>query len=1101
MVLPGERFGNYEICAHADGSVATLGSGAGGTTVRAVHVHLGTQAAIKFLRRRGTHPARESADFLTEARAAAGLSHPHIARIHDFGEGAGRLYYVMEFCEGGSLEKRLASEGPLDSASALEWLRQAASALAYAHRQGFLHRDIKPSNLLLANERETASLKLIDFGLAARSDDENEAGNRVIGTPLYAAPEQLRGDACAASDVFSLGATFLHLLAGRTLAEGDVKTVIGERLSSTGYGHSLQGLDPSWTTLLAALLEIDPARRPADGAAVVTWIEEIFAGVPSRPVPWAEVSEESAPSRRRSPLEAWEDRGEAPWQQSWQLLGAGTPAGAGRRASARREGTEEIRELTLFENPAEALLAALIPQGTRLQSHAAELGLGEVLLQRGAGWYAIAWSAFQGTDAISWIRHHPEPPMETVLAMLRPLAGGLDGIAGDGFEHLELHPSMLRIADGPAEPGTVPFVSLDLDLPVSETHNRIESGMTLGGMTAASLPARFAACLYHFLGGRPVPPAAFVNVRAYAAIPRLSERANRFLSQLIAGQSTVSHFRCSDVVEMVANDERLPGSTIHSSASLPGVSHLTVNRPAAASHTASARSSLPVAPPPSPPPSLPPPVSSVPPPPPVPVSPPPVAPVLPAAPAPIPASAPAPAPPPAPAVVPPIAPRTARSRGPLPWVVATAVIVVLAGAGAAAWRFLPRHAPEPVVPPQVAVTPPGTAPAQSDPPPPPVHSNPPPASGTKMSRVRVPEDAATLAAAIEKCADGGELEINGGVFRESLLLTRSLSIRASGGAVIEDGGSHACLLTAKGKAKVTVKGLIFRNAEKEASGDPNDHAPLVLAASGAEIVLEQCVLDGGMGDGFSLVDKAVGTLDGCRVLRNRGFGLRIVGGSSASVSSGSVQENGLGGVMVANAGSRFQASNSCAISRNPNNGIQAIEGATIDLSGVELSSNGQNGVLAMNPGTTVTLRDSTAVSENNGNGMYVGIGAAATVSSGKFERNKSHGVVTERAGALDISKSVFANNARVGVFFNQGGQSKCRIVECEFQNHAEFGVAFAGGVATVTGNSFSGNGTAILAGEGTSGEIRSNTLTPGPLEEALLLEEGSSVTASENTVN
>ena len=104
MVQPGEKFGNYEVLSNPSGAAEVLGSGSGGTTLKVKHVHLDTVAALKILRRRAQADSRQGQSFLAEARSAASLTHPHIARILDFGENAGLLYYVMDLCEGGSLE-------------------------------------------------------------------------------------------------------------------------------------------------------------------------------------------------------------------------------------------------------------------------------------------------------------------------------------------------------------------------------------------------------------------------------------------------------------------------------------------------------------------------------------------------------------------------------------------------------------------------------------------------------------------------------------------------------------------------------------------------------------------------------------------------------------------------------------------------------------------------------------------------------------------------------------------------------------------------------------------------------------------------------------
>src|SRR5262249_7035255 len=139
--------------------------------------------------------------FLIEARAVAKLSHPHIARLYDFGEMDGVLHYAMEYCGGGSLADYVTKHGALDLRQVLEVAQQIARALKCPHAAWFIHRDLKPSNIMLTSEKPPLFAKLIDFGLvqpsipgATRSvsDDQSADGARFLGTPLFASPEQLR---------------------------------------------------------------------------------------------------------------------------------------------------------------------------------------------------------------------------------------------------------------------------------------------------------------------------------------------------------------------------------------------------------------------------------------------------------------------------------------------------------------------------------------------------------------------------------------------------------------------------------------------------------------------------------------------------------------------------------------------------------------------------------------------------------------------------------------------------------------------------------------------------------------------------------------------
>jgi hypothetical protein len=163
----------------------------------------------------GDPEARER--FLREARAAAALSHPNLAQIYSIGEGAGIPYFAMEFIEGQTLAQKIEREGKIRSLEAIRLVRQVALGLQEAYRFQLVHRDIKPANLILSPD---GTLKVTDFGLAKRAQGPGSmhltATGQTLGSPLYMSPEQGRGlEADHRSDIYSLGATFFHLLTGR----------------------------------------------------------------------------------------------------------------------------------------------------------------------------------------------------------------------------------------------------------------------------------------------------------------------------------------------------------------------------------------------------------------------------------------------------------------------------------------------------------------------------------------------------------------------------------------------------------------------------------------------------------------------------------------------------------------------------------------------------------------------------------------------------------------------------------------------------------------------------------------------------------------------
>ncbi len=195
-----------------------VGRGGMGVVYKALDHKLERHVALKIL------PAQLWGDetamryFIREGRAIAALTHPNIVGLYDFGEGFGSAYLAMEFLEGPNLQSLLKSDPERLKRNWRDWFVQAARGIAAAHAKGILHRDLKPANLVLD---EHGILRILDFGLA-RPEADSGSTSKLIGTPAFFPPEVLRGEtASAASDVYSLGATFYTLAAGRWPYIGD----------------------------------------------------------------------------------------------------------------------------------------------------------------------------------------------------------------------------------------------------------------------------------------------------------------------------------------------------------------------------------------------------------------------------------------------------------------------------------------------------------------------------------------------------------------------------------------------------------------------------------------------------------------------------------------------------------------------------------------------------------------------------------------------------------------------------------------------------------------------------------------------------------------
>ena len=204
----GKTLGQYEITEE-------VGKGGMATVYRAYHGSMQRHVAIKVIRSSILSDRTTKERFTREARLIARLEHPHLLPVYDFEGENNPPYIVMRFLEGGTL-KQVIEAGGMPQGEMLYMLRQIASALDYAHRQGVVHRDLKPSNIMVDKE---GNAFVADFGIARIDDPEAEhltATGAAIGTPAYMAPEQARGleDCDHHLDLYALGVIIYEMLSG-----------------------------------------------------------------------------------------------------------------------------------------------------------------------------------------------------------------------------------------------------------------------------------------------------------------------------------------------------------------------------------------------------------------------------------------------------------------------------------------------------------------------------------------------------------------------------------------------------------------------------------------------------------------------------------------------------------------------------------------------------------------------------------------------------------------------------------------------------------------------------------------------------------------------
>jgi serine/threonine protein kinase len=264
QISAGKRYGQigkYDIVAH-------LASGGMCVVYRAVDTNLNREVALKVLPPEFASQPALLERFRREARHVAKLRHEHIVSIYEFGEANGVYFLALEYVDGIDLEKYIEQQTRIDPRESCLLVGQAALALEHLHKFQLVHRDIKPGNLLLSRKNGQALVKLTDLGISRVTSDSQfrmTKTGHTLGTVDYISPEQARDSGLAdiRSDLYSLGCTWYHMLAGRPpFSEGGLT----ERL----YSHlkdkptDVRQVNPRVPQEVVAILERLLAKRPGE---------------------------------------------------------------------------------------------------------------------------------------------------------------------------------------------------------------------------------------------------------------------------------------------------------------------------------------------------------------------------------------------------------------------------------------------------------------------------------------------------------------------------------------------------------------------------------------------------------------------------------------------------------------------------------------------------------------------------------------------------------------------------------------------------------------------------------------------------------------------
>ena len=260
--------GQYQI-------VGLLGEGGMSQVFRAIDMNLGREVALKILHQSLSDDSALTAMFEREAKLTASIVHPNVVKVFTVGKDHGYFFIAMEVVNAISLEQLIHNKGALSESEVLSIANDVTRGLMAAYSEELIHRDIKPGNMLVCADGTT---KLVDFGLAVQQGGEDESED-LWATPFYVPPEKLDGQPDTfLGDIYSLGATLFHALAGR--APFDANTASMEELkeikkSVVDLKSFAPGLSKLTIKLVEKMMAYDPAARPQSYEEVLLQIEEI----------------------------------------------------------------------------------------------------------------------------------------------------------------------------------------------------------------------------------------------------------------------------------------------------------------------------------------------------------------------------------------------------------------------------------------------------------------------------------------------------------------------------------------------------------------------------------------------------------------------------------------------------------------------------------------------------------------------------------------------------------------------------------------------------------------------------------------------------------
>ena len=433
-----KRVGRYDLLEH-------IGKGGMGVVYRAHDTQLDRTVALKMIITELADEEETRQRFLREARAAADLNHPNIIKIYDFREEAGRAYIVMELLTGRSLAALLEDGKAVPLGRSITIMRGVSAGLAFAHSRAIVHRDLKPGNLFLCDD---GAVKILDFGLARIASSKLTRSGLVFGTPDYMSPEQVRGKVVDhRSDIFSFGAVFYHMIAGRKpFGAGSLPLVMRKVLEEDTA--PLAEAPPAVARIIAKALRKDPEARYQTTAQLEADLDRV-EGV-------EEQGQEATVLIGRDPAAAaFPQIGRYRIVEQIGRGGMGVVYRAHDPVLERDVAIKSILGDFSTEQGATERFEREARAAARLQ-HANIITIYELGISEGAPY--IVMEFLTGTDLESVMHAEEDTPIAAKVDVVMQLCSGLSFAHRQGVVHCDIKPSNVRVLDD----GTVKLIDFGI---------------------------------------------------------------------------------------------------------------------------------------------------------------------------------------------------------------------------------------------------------------------------------------------------------------------------------------------------------------------------------------------------------------------------------------------------------------------------------------------------------------------------------------------------------------------------------------------------------------------------------------------------------------